>query len=114
MYALGSACSMKMSVRWICCACLARYNLGKKPGKAVSLSKHDETVNFWPRVEAVFDLIDLKGDGNGLISRAELIAHFRGNTAEADYHLDEIEGRHQDDVAITMEQWCVFHVFGIP
>lgn len=83
--------------------------MGKKPGEAVSLRKYDETANFWPRVEAVFNLIDLNGDGNGFVSRAELIAHFRGNTAEADYYLDEIEGRHKDDVAITMKQWSVFH-----
>ena len=37
----------------------------------------ERTPGFWRRVEALFKTIDNGGDGDGKISRAELVKHFK-------------------------------------
>ena len=49
------------------------------------LKARDETHNFWKRVETIFQAIDMKGDGNGSVSRKEMAAHFRGNTVRRSF-----------------------------
>lgn len=85
---------------------VATYAESKRPGAKGKLSAKVETTNFWPRVDTVFRIIDLKGDGNGEISRDELVEHFHGNNAEADYYIDRMGGFHEDGHhCIKPDQW---------
>jgi len=71
----------------------------------------DETPNFWKRVDAVFAAIDALGNGDGTISRDELVAHFRGNTLEADYYMLKMDGfidantDEAPDGLLTIQEW---------
>jgi len=70
-----------------------------KNGRRLSLAA---THNFWGRADMVFNFIDAKGNGDGRVSRDELIAHFRGNTEEADYYMDQIDGFEPEDKGDTL------------
>lgn len=75
------------------------------------------THNFWARADLVFKFIDAKGDGDGRVSRAELRAHFKGNTEEADYYMDQMDGFEPEekdtdpDGFITLSEWHEFFNF---
>jgi len=68
-----------------------------------------ETHRFWDRVKQVFATIDK--DASGSITRDELAEYFKGNTAEADYYIDEMDGFVGDneiddqDGEISIEEW---------
>ena len=66
------------------------------------------TKDFWKRVTSLFNAIDTNKDKS--ISRAELLAHFRGNTRLADKYMHDIDMFDDDDNEnpdglISLQEW---------
>ena len=81
-------------------------------------NKPKATHRFWERVEAAFAAIDRNSDGT--VTRAELAAHFGGNTAEADYYIDEMDGFiggeeevEAPDGVVSLVEWYVGWLVGV-
>jgi hypothetical protein len=58
-------------------------------------------------------IIQQRGDGDGFLSRKELVAHFQGSTVEADYYMSQMDGFVDEntdeapDGRIALAEWCV-------
>ena len=96
----------------------AAYTATVPVEKATSATNATETHRFWERAEAIFKMIDANGDDS--VTRDELASFFGGNTSEADYYIDEMDGfvggeeeLEDPDGVISLTEWydstCLAH-----